>query len=53
MEDSQNSAPGSIQVSKLGGARKAMEPSQNAAKRYVFSEMSGDEAVKLTLHLLS
>ncbi|KAG7293272.1 hypothetical protein NEMBOFW57_003318 [Staphylotrichum longicolle] len=31
-EDSQNSAPGSAQA-KLGGARKAPEPGQNAAKR--------------------
>lgn len=33
MDDSQNSAPGSVQANKLGGARKGPEPGQNAAKR--------------------
>jgi ubiquitin-conjugating enzyme E2 C len=33
-EDSQNSAPG-VQASKLGGARRGVEPGQNATKRYV------------------
>ncbi|KAL2018400.1 hypothetical protein VTK56DRAFT_878 [Thermocarpiscus australiensis] len=33
VEDSQNAAPGSVQVNKLTGARKGAEPGQNAAKR--------------------
>ncbi|KAK4116174.1 hypothetical protein N656DRAFT_774372 [Canariomyces notabilis] len=33
MEDSQNAAPGSVQANKLGGAKKSVEPAQNAAKR--------------------
>ncbi len=33
MEDDQNSAPGGVQGNKLGGARKGVEPGQNAAKR--------------------
>jgi ubiquitin-conjugating enzyme E2 C len=32
-EESQNSAPGNVPANKLGGARKGVEPGQNAAKR--------------------
>lgn len=32
-EESQNSAPGTVPANKLGGARKGVEPGQNAAKR--------------------
>lgn len=34
MEDTQNAAPGSVQASKLGGARKGPD-SQSVTKRFV------------------
>lgn len=34
-ENSQNSAPGSLQAAKLGGTRKGPD-SQSVSKRYVF-----------------